>query len=67
METASRRAASDRERLLSSTAKQREELEQRERMIAESREQERQASEMVEAGNIKLKAAKEEIRDDISF
>ena len=68
METASRRAASDRERLLSSSAKQREELEQRERMIAETREQERQASEMVEAGNIKLKAAKEEIREDgISF
>ena len=47
---------------MSSTAKQRDELAQRDRMIAESREQERQASEMVEAGNAKLKAVKEEIR-----
>ena len=62
METATRRAASDRERLLTSTAKQRDEIEQRERMIAETKEQERQASELVEAGNAKLKAAKEEIR-----
>ena len=62
METATRRAASDRERLMASTAKQRDEIEQRERVIAETREQERQASELVEAGNVKLKAAKEEIR-----
>ena len=62
METATRRAASDRERLLSSAVKQRDEMEQRERMIAEAREQERQAGEAVEAGNQKLKAAKEEIR-----
>ena len=47
---------------MSSTAKKRDELAQRERMIAESREHERQASEMVEAGNAKLKSAKEEIR-----
>ena len=62
METATRRAASDRERLLSTAVKQREEMEQRERMIAEAREQERQAGEAVEAGNLRLKAAKEEIR-----
>ena len=62
METVTRRAASDRERLLSTAVKQREEMEQRERMIAEAREQERQAGEAVEAGNLSLKAAKEEIR-----
>ena len=62
METATRRAASDRERLLSTAVKQREEMEQRERMIAEAKEQERQAGEAVEAGNLRLKAAKEEIR-----
>ena len=62
METATRRAASDRERLLSTAVKQREEMEQRERMVAEAREQERQAGEAVEAGNLRLKAAKEEIR-----
>ena len=62
METATRRAASDRERLMNSAAKQREEIEQRERMIAETKEQERQASELVEATNNKLKAAKEEVR-----
>ena len=62
METATRRAASDRERLLSSAAKQRAELEARDRAVAEAREHERQASELVEASSRQLKAAKEEVR-----
>ena len=62
MEAATRAAASERERLVTISSRHTTELEQRERTIAESREQGRQASEMVESGNAKLKAAKEEIR-----
>jgi len=62
METTARRAASDRERLVVSSQRQREVLELRERAMAESSEKERQASEAVESGQTRLKGAKEEVR-----
>ena len=62
METAARRAASDRERLVASSQRQREMLELRERAVAESSEKERQASEAMESGQSRLKGAKEEVR-----
>ena len=62
MEAATRAAAVERDRLATNSSRQREELNHRERIIAETKEQGRQASEMAENGNLKLKAAKEEIR-----
>jgi len=62
LETLVRRTASDRDRLMASAAKQRDTIQQRERLVAESSEKERQASEQMETGNQKLKGAKEEVR-----
>lgn len=62
METLARRTASDRDRLLANSVKQREAINQRERAVADSSEKERQASEQVETGNLKLKGAKDEVR-----
>ena len=62
METAARRAASDRDRLVASSQRQKEMLELRERAVAESCEKERQASEAMESGQSRLKGAKEEVR-----
>ena len=62
METSARRAASDRERLVASSQRQKEALQLRERAVAESSEKERQASEAMESGQSRLKGAKEEVR-----
>ena len=62
VEGAARRTAAERDRLALNAARAREEVENRERAVAESCETARQASEQAEAATGKLKAAKEEVR-----